>query len=89
MVKFTIREISGEELGGLTITIEELPIHGEGETREEAVESLIDAVIEFCEAYSDSLEIRRAMNSEQCKLVSLLLGGVGNRAKISKMIGLK
>jgi len=66
-------ETPDENLGGLTIAIPNLPIYGEGNTREEAVEKLIDAVIEFREAYLDNLELYKRSESLDNKIIMMKL----------------
>ena len=71
-------ETPDENLGGLTIAIPNLPIYGEGNTREEAVEKLIDAVIEFREAYLDNLELYKRSESLDNKIIMMKLLRCGN-----------
>ena len=66
-------ETPDENLGGLTIAIPNLPIYGEGNTREEAVEKLIDAVIEFREAYLENLELYKRSESLDNKIIMMKL----------------
>jgi len=66
-------ETPEEDVGGLTITILNLPIYGEGNTREEAVEKLIDAVIEFREAYLENLELYNRSESVDNKIIIMKL----------------
>lgn len=64
-----IVEAPDEDVGGLTIAIPNLPIYGEGNTREEAVEDLIDAIIEFREAYLENLELYKSSESLNNKVI--------------------
>lgn len=73
-----IEETSDDVVGGLTIAVPHLPIYGEGNTREEAIEDLIDAVIEFREAYLENLELYKRSESLDNKIVMLKLLRCGN-----------
>lgn len=66
-------ETPDEDVGGLTIAISNLPIFGEGDTRAEAVEDLIDAVIEFREAYLENLELYKRSESAYSRAIVLKL----------------
>ena len=76
-----IMETRDENLGGLTIAIPYLPIYGEGETREEAVENLIDSVIEFREVYLENLDLYKCSLSAFNRAILLKLLRCGDNRK--------
>lgn len=73
-----IEETLDERVGGVTIAIPYLPMYGEGETREQAIENLVDAVIEFREAYTENLELYKRSESAFNQAVMLKLLRCGN-----------
>lgn len=75
MVKITIQEIPGEEQGGLTIDVDELPVLGEGKNREEAIKGLLDAVV-------------LRSNCQEQDLMNVLLQCNGDTGEIRKILGL-
>lgn len=68
-----VEETSDENIGGITIAIPCWPMYGEGKTREQAVEKLIDAVIEFRKAYLDNLELYKSSESLDNKIIMMKL----------------
>jgi len=76
-----IEETPDERLGGLTIAIPYLPMYGEGEIREEAIENLINAVVEFCEVYIKKLELYKRSESAYNQAIMLKLLRCNNNRK--------
>lgn len=80
---------SGEELGGYTITLNEIDIYGEGNTIEDAKENLIDSILEYISIYIDKIDIFNKVESIEKQLYMLkLIRCDGDREKLKKEIGL-
>jgi hypothetical protein len=65
---------SGEELGGYTISFREIDMYGEGATKEEAIQNVLDSVIEYINIYDEQIEIFSKVESIEkhmymCKLI--------------------
>ena len=72
-----------------TISVEEVPLYGSGDTEESAVENLIDATIEFLDIYKEKNDIYSRVYSAQCKGYALKLLRCGNdRNALRKAYGL-
>jgi len=72
-LRFSIIETDGEELGGMTIAVDELPVYGEGDTREEAVADLLEAVVDYCNVYTDNIEMYRQVEGPRQRALMLKL----------------
>lgn len=80
---------SGEELGGYTITLNEIDIYGEGDTIGDATENLIDSILEYISIYIDKIDIFNKVESIEKQLYMLkLIRCDGDREKLKKEIGL-
>lgn len=76
------------ELKIYTISLNEIGLYGEAHTVEEAVEDLIDSIIQFLAIYIEKIDIFSKVESEIKQLYMLkLLRCEGNREKIKKVIG--
>lgn len=84
-LNFSIVETSDEELGIVTIAVDELPGYGEGNTREEAVNNMIDFVIEYCSVCSEDKEF---LQRQDPLIVTKLLACKGDRAALCNLLGL-
>lgn len=85
-MKFTVRLIARKEQAGFGIWIEELPLFSEGETREEAIEGLVDTALRFCESYTDKPDFRCVIGTWQDELVKVLIDCKEDRGKIRQII---
>ncbi len=56
-------EVVPEDVGGYSILLPGLPIHGDGDTLDEAIDETIDALRDYAEAWSERL--RLAPNHER------------------------
>jgi hypothetical protein len=89
MKKLTTSEINDTEFGVTTIAIEELPIYGEGKTREEAIDDLLDTVIEFCEIYEEErITYERHYSKDKQDIMTELILCNGDKERIRQLIGL-
>lgn len=80
---------SGEELGGYTISLNEIDMYGEGATIEFAKEDLIDSIIEYIDIYVHQIELFSKVESIDKQVYMLkLIRCDGDREKIRKEIGL-
>ena len=85
--KFTTNEIWDDELGGLTIVVNELPlVYGEGATRFDAISNLIDAAIELCDVVKEKPEFCRSMNEKELVLIHILIEANSDREVIYELI---
>ena len=87
-LKFTLVEELDEELGLLTISVAEIPIYGEGQGREEAAESLVDAALDYSRVYEERIELFSRVDSAltQAYMLRLLRCG-GDRIAIGHALG--
>lgn len=77
-----------DELLVHTVSLNEIDLYGEGKTVEEAIEDLIDSIIEFLAIYLEKLDIFSRAESESKQLYLLkLLRCNGDRERIKKAIG--
>jgi len=80
---------SGEEIGGYTISLNEIDIYGEGDTVEIAKEDLINTIFEYISIYENQIELFSKVESIAKQVYMLkLIRCDGNRDKIIKEIGL-
>jgi len=89
-LEFTVNEEFDKELNGWTVWTVEVPMYGEGRTREEAIESLIDSLIEFSKIYLDEIEIFSKTESMEKQVFMLkILRCNGNKKLIAKELGIR
>jgi len=80
---------SGEELGGYTVSLNEIDMYGEGDTIEIAKEDLVDTVFEYISIYVNQIELFSKVESIEKQVYMLkLIRCDGNRDKIKKEMGL-
>ena len=85
--KLTTNEIWDDELGGLTIVVNELPlVYGEGATRSEAISNLIDAAIELCDVVKEKPEFCGSMSKKELVLIHILIEANSDREVIYELI---
>ena len=88
-MKFTMEETVDTDLNVVTIAINEVPLYGEGESREAAINDLIDSTLEFLDIYQEQIEVYSKVDSPQKKVFMLKLLRCGtNRDTIRKTYGL-
>lgn len=88
-LKFTPITESGEELGGYTISLNEIDMYGEGNTIEAASEDLINTICEYVSIYVNQIDLFGKVESIAKQVYMLkLIRCDGNRDKIMKEIGL-
>ena len=77
-----------DELCVHTVSLNEIDLYGEGETIKEAVEDLINSIIEFLTIYLNKIDIFSKVEPEMKQIYLLkLLKCNGDREKIKKAIG--
>ena len=89
-MKFTIEETVDEELDNVvTIAVNELPVYGEGKTREEAIVDLIKTALEYTEIYLDQIDLYSRVDSpmKQAYMLKLIRCGMDETA-LRKALGL-
>lgn len=81
-MKFSISEEWDEELGVVTISVDEIPIYGEGNTQQEAINSLVDAAIEYTSVYQEKIDLFSRTDSPmvQAFMVKLIRAGEDRQA---------
>lgn len=76
------------ELGIVTLAAQEIPICGEGATREEAVVALVDAALDYCDVYQDRIELFSHTDSARTQGLMLKLLRCGaNRDAVRHELG--
>lgn len=84
-INFTIIETLDEKLGVVTIAVDELSGYGEGNTRDEAVNDMLDFIMEYCSICSEDKEF---LQRQDQLIVSKLLACKGDRAVLRILLGL-
>lgn len=87
-VNFSIIETWDEELCKLTIMVEELPVYGEGDTREDALDDLLASVVEYCSIYSENIEFYQQIESDEQKTVMAALLICKDKDEIRKLLSI-
>lgn len=88
-LQFKTIDTIDEELGIHTIALDGFPPYGEGKSREEAIESLTDAVIDYCDVYIYRADVYRKMDSASNRAFMLKLIRCGSdRDAIRHTLGL-
>lgn len=78
-----------EELNVWTVAADEIDMYGEGSTKEEAIEDLLDAIVHFCKIYAEKIELYAVLDSAEKKAyMRKMLRCENDREKIRKVIGL-
>ncbi|MDO9535647.1 MAG: hypothetical protein Q7J85_10045 [Bacillota bacterium] len=86
--KYDIAKTFDNELNVWTVAVNEINLYGEGNTENEAVEDLIDSVIEYASLYKEKSDLFCKVESLD-KLVFFIriLLCQGDREKIKKLLG--
>ncbi len=88
-VKFSIKEEFDKELKGWTISVNELNLYGEGATKEEAIEDLLDSILEFAEIYLEKVDLYSKVEPIETQIYMLkVLRCRGNEDVLRKELGL-
>lgn len=88
-MRFTLAERRDDELGILTISVKEVPIYGEGHSREEAIESLVDAALDYSSVYEDRIELFSRVDSPETQAHMLkIIRCRGDRGAVRQVLGL-
>lgn len=86
-LSFTVHEEIDDEIGGMTISVDEIPAYGEGDTRLEAIEDLIDAAIEVVDLFIDDPErYSILLSKEEIIYTQKLILCSGDRDKIRRAL---
>jgi len=87
-MKFSLMETRDDELGVTTIAVREIPVYGEGPTREEAIVSLVEAALDYSEVYREKIELfSRADTPEQQGLMLKLMRCGTDHEAIKRTLG--
>ena len=79
----------GEELGGYTISLNEIDMYGEGDIIESAKENLVDSILEYIDIYVEKIDIFNKVESLEKQVYMLkLIRCDGDKERIKKEIGL-
>ena len=80
---------SGEELGGYTISLNEIDMYGEGSTIEASKKDLINTICEYISIYVSQIDLFSKVESVEKQVYMLkLIRCDGDKDKIMKEIGL-
>jgi hypothetical protein len=78
-----------EELGVWTVSLNEINMYGEGKTEDEAIQDLINAIVEFSRLYKKKYEYYSMVEAPEVKVYMRKIARCeGDREKIKKAIGL-
>ena len=90
ILSFTITETNDEGYANpYTVAIQEVPLYGAGATREDAIDNLIDATIEFVGIYKEQMDLFNKVYTSAQKIYMLKLLRCGkDRDAIRKAYGL-
>jgi len=89
-MRFSINVTFDNEIGGVTVAIDELPLYGEGKTPDEALSDLVDTVVEFCKVYIEDIDCYKgSFTPLQQALMGKLLRCHGDKRHIrAELLGL-
>ena len=86
-VTFTVDEVYDDELQGWTISIPEIDLYGEGDTKETAIADLIKSIHEYISLYTESDFLSKHESPEkQAAIIKLMR--CENDAAMRKVLGL-
>ena len=78
------------ELDTFTISVLELNMYGEGKTREEAINDLLDSIVEFAQIYNEKIDLfSKAESVEKQVYMMKILRSVSDRNSLKKELGLQ
>lgn len=79
-----------KELSTWTVSLRELPVYGEGRTKKEAVQDLVDSLLEYVEIYYKDLHwfLGREETSSYFPYLRQVARCDGDREKIARLVGL-
>ena len=88
-MRFSITEEFDKELKGWTISVNELNLYGEGTAKEEAVEDLLNSILEFVDIYLEKVDLYSKVESVETQIYMLkVLRCRGDRDILRKELGL-
>lgn len=88
-LRFKVTDVFDEKQKVYTVALDGFPPYGEGKTREEAVESLVDTVIDYCGVYVERAEVYRKLDTALDRAFMLKLIRCGeDREAIRRELGL-
>lgn len=88
-VSFNPNIESGEELGGYTISVNEIDMYGEGQTVEEATNNLLDSILEYIDIYIEQIDLfSKVENTEKQIYMLILIRCNKDREALRKVLGL-
>lgn len=88
-MQFTLVESEDQELGLVTISVKEIPVYGEGRSREQAIESLLDAVLDYRLVYEENIQLFSRVDSAETRGLMLKLMRCGDdRQAVGAALGL-
>lgn len=88
-MKYTLTETEDAELNILTIAVKEIPVYGEGSSKEEAIEALTDAVLDYLSVYEERIELFNQVDTPETQGYVLKLRRCGtDRQAIRETLGL-
>lgn len=88
-LQFHISEEFDEEIGVYTISADDINIYGEGSTRDNAVEDLINSINEYTAIYIEQIDMFSKVEdvTKQGYMLKIIRTG-GNRQKLMKVLGI-
>jgi hypothetical protein len=78
-----------EELGIHTVSLPEFDVYGEGESEVDAIESLVDAMVELSTIYKEKPSLIKRESKVKRAHIFWLIGCKGDREKIKEVIRFK
>lgn len=88
-IQFHISEEFDEELGVYTISADDINIYGEGNTKDEAIEDLINSILEYTAIYIDQINLFSKVEdiTKQGYMLKVIRCG-NDKEKLKKVLGL-
>lgn len=81
----TLIETLDDELGRFTLAIDGAFLLGKGNTREEAIEDLIETILEYCDLYIAGL-ISYFASEDEIELIEIFVKYKRDRGKIRQLL---
>jgi len=89
-LKFNVSEEYDKELKTFTISVLELNMYGEGKTREEAINDLLDSIIEFAQIYNEKIDLFSKVESVEKQVYMMkILRSASDKNSLKKDLGLQ
>lgn len=88
-LQFHISEEFDEEMGVYTISADDINIYGEGSTKDEAIEDILNSIIEYAAIYVEQIDLFSKVEdiTKQSYMLKVIRCG-NDKVKLKKVLGL-